>query len=71
MSGRSGDERVIKHAGRYARSETHRPAMHGSASEWRLMSGTGALIHWGLGSDIHVNVSGERPDAAPEGNRRP
>jgi hypothetical protein len=65
------DPRVIKRAGRDARSENNRPPMHGSKAEWTLMSGTGAIINWGLGADLHVNVSGERPDATPEGKRRP
>ena len=69
MTWGNSNPRVIKHADRTARSEDNRPTMHGSKSEWRLMSGTGALIHWGLTDIVHVNVSGEGP--TPEGNRRP
>ena len=67
----SDKPRVVKHADRDARSQNNRPTMHGSKSEWKLMSGTGAVINWGRNGDIHVNVTGEGPDATPEGNRRP
>lgn len=69
MAWGSDRPRVIKHADQRAQSEDNRPTMHGSKAEWRLMSGTGAIINWGLSDDIHVQVSGERP--TPERNRRP
>lgn len=60
--------RVIKRADQDARSASNRPTMHGSKSEWRLMSGTGALIKWSAG---HVAVVGEAPDCTPDAPRRP
>lgn len=60
--------KVIKHADKDARSENNRPTMHGSKSEWRLMSGTGALIKW---SAEHVAVTGEAPDCTPDAPCRP
>jgi hypothetical protein len=38
--------------------------MHKSKAEWRLMSGTGAAIDYGLNrddGDIKVRITGERP----------
>lgn len=60
--------KVVKRAGRDARSEDNRPTMHGSKPEWRLMSGTGALIKW---SAEHVAVTGEAPECTPRGPRWP
>ncbi|HWG00480.1 MAG TPA: hypothetical protein VG164_01360 [Trebonia sp.] len=54
----SNEPRVIKHAGKDARSESNRTADHGSKAGKALMSGRGALIRW---SGDHVQVSGEKP----------
>jgi hypothetical protein len=67
--------RIIKAApagdGTRAHDLDNRPAMHGSKAEFRLMSGTGSLINWGLSGDIHVGVTGERPKGTPAQSRRP
>ena len=57
------DPRVIKRAGQDPRHASHEPTMHGSKSEWRLMSGLGALIKLDAG---RVPLTGDRP----EGRRR-
>ncbi len=60
--------RIVKHADKDAYGENNRPTMHGSKSEFRLMSGTGALIKW---SAEHVGVTGEAPDCTPAAPHRP
>lgn len=63
MGRRSGDAHVIKRAGQHAGDADHLPTMHGSKSEWKLMSGLGSLLKW---SGERAPLLGDRP----EGRRR-
>lgn len=57
------DPRVIKRGGQDPRAASHLPTMHGSKSEWTLMSGLGSLLKW---SGERAPLTGDRP----EGRRR-
>lgn len=59
--GGSDEPRVIKPAGKpvfVARTLSGQPRMHGTEAEFRLMSGTGALIKQSGG---RVRAAGEKP----------
>ena len=59
MTARRGDEpRVVKPAGKVTWQADTRPTMHETRGEWKLASGSGALIK--LSGD-RVQVTGEKP----------
>jgi len=55
--------KIIKQAGKPAHSQRNHK-MHGSTSEWSLMSGRGGLIKWNAS---RVKVTGEKPRGRNKG----